>query len=194
MTSRPTLVYIHGFNSSAQAFKAKIVSDHLSRFHPDKVFVCPQLPADPDRAMSFLERVVHDSPVEGFIGSSLGGFYAYYLSAKYEIPCALINPAVRPFELLHQYLGPQENPSTGERYHVSLEYLDCLKRYYCASPNTQRVKVWLQQDDEVLDYREALEYFGSECCVVSSGGGHGYVGYESIVGDQLQFLFSHGGG
>lgn len=46
------------------------------------------------------------------IGSSLGGFYATQLVAKYQIPAVLINPAMRPWQLFRQLFSDQTLPYT----------------------------------------------------------------------------------
>lgn len=55
----------------------------------------------PAETVEQLEKLIQslNSKELMLMGSSLGGYYATYLSDKYNGPAALINPAVRPFEL-----------------------------------------------------------------------------------------------
>ncbi len=44
------------------------------------------------------------------IGASLGGFYAYYLAAKFKKDCLLINPVYQPAMEAKKILELEENP------------------------------------------------------------------------------------
>ena len=58
------------------------------------------------------------------IGSSLGGFYATFLSEEYDLPAVLINPAVRPFDSRESLLGEHRNYYSDTIHSVTEDHLD----------------------------------------------------------------------
>ncbi len=78
------IVYIHGFNSSPSSHKSNQLRERLAALGRESEFACPALPHWPQDAMALLEREVAGVPAEKItlVGSSLGGFYATYLTEK----------------------------------------------------------------------------------------------------------------
>jgi uncharacterized protein len=113
------LVYLHGFRSSSQGVKATELRRYLAALPPatrPSLYV-PDLPHRPAAAIAMVAaRIEREIPLAAvtFIGSSLGGYYATWLAEHYGSHAVLINPAVRPYDDLRPFLGPQRNPYTGE--------------------------------------------------------------------------------
>ena len=186
-----SILYLHGFHSSPQSQKSLLFKQQLTQSHPNIQLIAPQLPAIPEQAVTLITDLVeqHKQDLIGVVGSSLGGYFATYLHNQYRLPIVVVNPAVRPFELLIDYLGWQVHPITGEKYQLKLEYMDTLKRLY-AEEVAEPDKVWLlqQEEDEVLDYRQALKHY-SQCKIhFESGGSHEFEGFERFPSAIVDFL------
>lgn len=189
------LLYIHGFNSSPLSDKGVVTAQYLAKQYPELNFHQPQLPSDPKEAMTLLSAEVESAIKAGeklaYIGSSLGGYFASYLAEKYGGKAVLINPAVTPFELFDDFIGPQYNPYTDEHYQVLPEHKEQVATFNTeVILNPDRFLVLLQSGDEVLDYRQAVKKY--HCCqlIIQPGGDHSFVGYDKQMQSICQFLFS----
>ena len=123
------------------------------------------------------------------VGSSLGGFYATSLAEKHELRAVLVNPAVRPYELLLGYVGRQKNLYSAAEYEFSEQHLAELRALEVERVTPERYLVVVTTGDEVLDYRQALaKYDGAEHIVVE-GGDHGFGDFHRCIGRVLRFCF-----
>jgi predicted esterase YcpF (UPF0227 family) len=217
------LVYLHGFLSSPASVKAQETKAYFKSHYPEIDIHIPTLLGDPNATIQIIEEVLasikvsegggigdNSRPTEpqvGLIGSSLGGFLSTYFATKYHLKAVLINPAVKPFVLLNDYMGRHVNPYTQEEFEITedtilaLRYLDSPiskpmanldspkshSKPYMDSPN--QFRVYLQTGDETLDYRLAVEKYGVEACYIEEGGDHSFVNYAAKLPEIAQFLF-----
>lgn len=193
MSKRPSLLlYIHGFNSSPLSHKAQVMSEYCKNHRPDIKVVVPKLPSFPAQAAQHLLDVVNqykDDYQIGLVGSSLGGYLSTWLNAKFGFCAVLVNPAVKPYELLASFLGEQENPYTQERYVLDeshIQELIALDIPELQSPQD----FWLlqQTEDEVLDYRQAVEKYADSKQTVEKGGDHSFIDFERYPAQIIEFL------
>lgn len=191
--SKPSLLlYIHGFNSSPLSMKANLMREYCAQHRPDIKVIVPQLPCFPEQAAQLLLDIVEqykDDYNIGLVGSSLGGYMSTWLNTKYGFKAVVVNPAVKPYELLVDYLGEQTNPYTHETYTLEACHIDELKALdvqSIASPNS----FWLlqQTEDEVLGYLQAVDKFAKAKQTVEQGGDHSFVGFERYPAKIIEFL------
>lgn len=168
------IIYIHGFASSGTATKAGILRD---QFGEDQV-LSPTLAIDPKIAIEQLIELIGQQEKPPFlVGSSLGGFYAIYLADKFGLKAALINPAVEAQTRLEEAIGFHTNFKTEQEFEFKRSYLNTLTELYVVKPECSHFLLFLQKDDDVLDYHQALEHLPTAKVVIKTGGGHQYQGF-----------------
>ena len=187
------ILYLHGFHSSPLSQKATEFKRYVDTLEGIDV-IAPQLPVYPEQAAQLVTQIMQDlhGQIIGVVGSSLGGFLSTYIHNEFGIPAVVINPAVRPFELLSSYLGPQTQPITGENYVLETHHMLELKALYqpqIAKPQA----VWLlqQEGDEVLDYRQALEHYQFCKQTVEPNGNHAFERFQRFPAQIVEFIFEH---
>ncbi|USH02086.1 esterase YqiA [Grimontia kaedaensis] len=189
---KPLLLYIHGFNSSPLSAKAEQMRAWCELHRPDIKLEVPRLACYPAEAAHQLQHIIETYKGDyqiGLVGSSLGGYLSTWLNTQYGFRAALVNPAVKPYDLLADYLGPQQNPYTGETYLLEPHHMDELKALDVASISHPETLWLLQQEgDEVLDYREAVAKYQGCKQTVEAGGDHAFVGFDRYPADIIQFL------
>ncbi|WKE64739.1 esterase YqiA [Gallaecimonas kandeliae] len=184
------LFYLHGFNSSPGSAKAVLVKDYLAKHFPDVQVHVPSLHFAPAEVAASLGAALEAIPgPKALMGSSLGGFYATYLAEAFDLKAVLVNPAVRPFELLADYLGPQVNPYTGEHFEVLPEHMQQLKALHRPSlQKPERFWVLQKEGDEVLDWRQARDHYQGARLTIEAGGDHAFTDLDKHLPQVAAFL------
>jgi predicted esterase YcpF (UPF0227 family) len=186
------LIYIHGFISSPQSRKAQQLGAFVAEHHPDIDYMVPSLANTPAEAFRELDQLVQDflqkktGPL-GLVGSSMGGFFATALAERYRLPAVLVNPAVKPHILGEHFTGTHHNPYTGVDFTLAQTDIDVLQSLV-VKPITGRYWVMVQEQDETLDYREAVQFYRGVEMTVEAGGDHGFQHFDRHLEAIVAFL------
>jgi len=186
---KKNVLYIHGFNSSPLSIKAEQTRQYLARNFPDVGYYCPQLATTPCEAIEQLSQIIEQSEVDCqwyLVGSSLGGYFSSYLAEKFDCRAVLVNPAITPYELLHDYIGEQVNPYTEEVYQVTEDHIEQLKVLEQSAPQIDSQQknnylVMVQTGDEVLNYQQAVEKYQHCRLIVQEGGDHSFISFDKCL-------------
>lgn len=186
-----TIIYVHGFNSSGQSHKAKQFKHYLDERQLDIKYLTPDLPYEPAKAISQLEQLIESllPNTITLIGSSLGGYYSIYLTEKYQkVKTVLINPAIRAYELLNDFVGEVEHLHTGQTYQWENIYIDQLKNINVTDlQNPDKYLLLVQTGDEVLDAKKAIEFFTESPRIIQQGGSHGFENFADMIPEIIEF-------
>ncbi len=173
------ILYIHGYDGTPDGPKL----DMLRKEYRSATIIAPQHDSVPGHVHDLLDGIAStlDMLDDLIIGNSLGGFWANYFSLRYGVPALLINPVVSPSKALETLGCP-----------FAAEYLPYEHQKVKADAISPRT-VLLAEDDEVLCYRDAFDYFSGVCGVeLLKSGGHGMNDLESImiIKDSIPGLFA----
>lgn len=186
------LLYLHGFRSSPQSFKAQCMARAAAAAASPPLWWCPQLPPSPARAMALIRQAIAHWPRQrmAVLGSSLGGFYAHVLAREIGCPVVLLNPAVQPARDLSSYIG--EHPAwhdPGQRIHFDAGFIDELLQLQATPTRCNPPTLALiAQGDEVLDWREMLAAYGHDRVRLIEGSDHALSDFETYLPEVLSFL------
>lgn len=186
------IIYLHGFNSSPRSTKAQVIQTYFQTHHHVMCHV-PALAIEPARAIDQTSELIVHIQAKGkqpaLMGSSLGGFYATYLSEQFNLKAVLINPAVAAHHLLVDHIGEQTNFHTDEKYQFTHEHVEQLRALDITRlTHPKNFFVLLQTGDEVLDYQRAIALFSHSSLWVSGGGSHSFDHIERTLPAVLNFL------
>ena len=176
------LLYIHGFRTTPTSHKATL----LKAEYQERLIVSDHS-CVPRQAIGELEEIIENNPITGIIASSIGGFYATYLSEKYQLKAMLINPSVAPYETTRKYLGANEK-FDGTTFHWTEEHLEMLAQLRVTQLTPENYFVFLQKGDAVLDYRKAEAFYAGAKFVIEEGGNHRFHKFERFFGEIALFL------
>ncbi|MBC7454570.1 MAG: alpha/beta fold hydrolase [Massilia sp.] len=184
------ILYLHGFRSSPDSFKARLVGQRMAALERAGELVCPQLPASPQEAIALALAHVDGVPSAelAIIGSSLGGYYATWLAERLGCRAVLLNPAITPLASLERYVGVTTGWHSGAPFEFKRAYIDELGAL--ATPHITRPDRYFllaASGDEVLDYRAMVAHYAGARQHVIEGSDHGISEFADYVDDVLAF-------
>ncbi|MFM2239623.1 MAG: hypothetical protein RJA69_997 [Pseudomonadota bacterium] len=194
------LLYLHGFRSSPQSTKAQLTRRWVEQHAPDVTWWSPALPPSPRKACELILQGTADWPTStlSVIGSSLGGFYANWLSRRRGCRAVVINPSIQPARSLAGYIGTHpvwQDPS--QQVHFAPEFVDELLALQQELPadeppgpigRPQHLLAVLGTHDELLPFADMRQRYAVCSMLVVDGGDHALSGFEALLPEVMGFL------
>ncbi len=181
------IVYLHGFCSSPASWKSRLLAEYMAGRGLAGCFVCPQLSPVPDEAVASVSRLIEQADGRvTLVGSSLGGHYANHLAEKHGLNAVLINPAAVDRLDPAKFVGEHENFHTGERFIFTAAHAAQL-RAQVSKPTSGRYWLLLEEGDEVLDWRQAADFYAGCRQTLLPGGDHSFTRFPDFMPQILEF-------
>lgn len=171
------IVYVHGFNSNGRSAKVAKIRQAFPDYAvhaPDLSHVVePTVQALRDLMLPLLAKHHGDVTV---VGTSMGGFWASWLSHEYGVKALLINPAVDPAADLLKYTGAVVGGRTWTQ-------ADCEDyRWLRFGDRIESMRLMVALDDAVCPAQRALDKYQERAvCQVYVSGGHRFDDYDAII-------------
>ncbi|MYN39574.1 esterase [Duganella sp. FT109W] len=184
------ILYLHGFRSSPQSMKARVVGERMAALGLADQVVSPQLPASPKLAMELALSLIEGVPADqlSIIGSSLGGYYATWLAERTGCRAVLLNPAIVPRVNLDQHVGVTTQFHSDEPFEFKREYIDELHALEVPKiSKPERYFLIAASGDEVLDYRDMVAHYQGARQHMIDGSDHAISEFAQYVDEILAF-------
>lgn len=184
---RPLILFLHGFCSSPASWKSRLLGEEMAKRGLADHFACPQLSPVPDEAIAATSAIIEAAggPVT-LVGSSLGGHYANHLAEKYGLNAVLVNPAAVDRINAAKFIGDHANFHTGERFTFTEAHAGQLKAQV-RRPTPERYWLLLEEGDEVLDWRQAADFYAGSRQTVLPGGDHSFTQFPQYIPQIIEF-------
>lgn len=195
------ILYLHGFRSSPDSYKARLMAETMqSRGLADR-WRCPQLPASPAQSAHLALKQAEDllalprRPGEAgdasaltVIGSSLGGYYAVWLAQTLGCKAVLLNPAVHAARDLATQVGSHRMYHSDAPFEFKPSYVDELAGLAVPPPaDPLRYLLVAATGDEVLDWQEMRDFYRGCSQIIIEGSDHGLTGFDRWMPEVLAF-------
>ena len=191
MEEQLKIIYLHGFNSSAESKKSKILDSYLKE---EKLIdlESPNLDTSPRKAISQIAEIITESSKRVcVIGSSLGGLYATFVADKYDLKSVTLNPVVRNHLTgMRDLVGSHKKFHTDEEYEFTMkDYLDLQKLGLKQLNEPLNHFCLVKMSDEVLDHNKTCRYFSGSYVLSEKGGNHSYDDFFEKIPLILDFMY-----
>jgi hypothetical protein len=184
------ILYLHGFRSSPQSFKAMLMAERMQQLGLADEYLCPQLPESPRACVDLALDLLRGIPIGkvSLVGSSLGGFYATALAERTGCRAVLLNPVVDPFRVVPEDVGPDSGILAQEWLSFTQPYTAELRDLLAPRITlAQRYLLLAGTADELLDWRQMTARYAGARQIVIEGGDHGLSGFADHLDDVLAF-------
>lgn len=169
----PSVMYIHGLSSSG----ASSTATNLHKLLPQYDVLSPDMPIQPQEALTMLKELCELYNPELIIGTSMGGMFAQQLRGYKKI---LINPAFHVSEFMrtqlgvHDFLNQRKNGET--KYEITSELCDSY----------QLIEANQFANITDFDIKNTYALFGAQDTLV-----HGYDEYIDYYKNAMWFEGEH---
>lgn len=189
------ILYLHGFRSSPGSAKASALAAAIYEAGHGDAWHCPQLPASPRLALDLANSLIRKAVAQGLrpqknlvvMGSSLGGYYATCLAEQWNCRAMLFNPVVHAARDLATQVGEHTAWHTTERFHFLPEYVDELAAMAPGRPrDPSRYYLMAAKGDEVLDWREMVDWYRGCELRLLEGSDHGISDFQQWLPEVLE--------
>ena len=183
-----SVLYLHGFRSSPASHKARLLAEAMASRGLGDRFVCPALSPVPAEAIAQTAAILTGLGTEfTLVGSSLGGLYATVLAERFGCRALLVNPAVGIEGNESLLVGSHKNFYSGESFEFTHEHAAQLFDMERTAITPANYQLWVEQGDEVLDWRRAVVRYAGCVQRVFSNGDHSFTRFGEMLPQLFEF-------
>ena len=191
MEEQLKIIYLHGFNSSAESKKSKILDSYLEKQKLINL-ESPNLNNSPKKAIFQIEKIIRESSSRVcLVGSSLGGLYATFVADKYNLKSVTVNPVVtNHISGMRDLVGSHKNFHSEEEYEFTLkDYFDLQKLGLEKLKKPLNHFCLIKMSDEVLDHNITFAFFSKSYVLSEKAGNHSYDDFFAKIPLILDYMY-----
>lgn len=170
------IIYLHGLGSAVQESNIKYsILERLGKVYPLAPDYTWGLPKVIDYISEFYNQV---GQVALLVGTSMGGYAASMMSAKFNTPFIALNPSINPSQTLQKYLDFYPD--------LTRQVIDSYQEFIPSDLG----KVFVNLGDDVIDSYATSEFVLAKGMQLKQleGGEHSFQNIEDIFEDIKEFI------